>query len=110
MAKSRRNVSRRKRQQKRRKSNRRNFRKMSGGGLIDNLDVKEFQTELEKLKSDEITDYIIKNTIEQLNKNDWKKYSPIDTINIEKVKEIIKKLEEKNSNNPNNTANPPSWF
>ena len=115
MAKSRRNVSRRKRQQKRRKSSRRNFRKMLGGGLIDKLPEDKIRTELEKLKitDEKITHDMIDNTIKQLKETtNWDKYIPIGDINIEKVKEIIKNLEEKNSNNSNNsnnTANPPSW-
>ncbi len=88
---------------------------LGGGRLIDDLSEDDIRTELKKLKitDEKIKDYMIDNTIKQLKKNDWKEYSIFDTINIEKVQEIIKKLKEKNSNNPNNsnnTANPPSWF
>jgi hypothetical protein len=108
MAKSRRNVSRRKRQQKRRNS-RRNFRKMlRGGGLIDKLPEHKIRTELKKLKSDTITDETINTTIKQLkDKDKWEKYSPFGAINTIIVQDIIKNLEEKNSNE---SANPPSQF
>ena len=111
MAKSRRNVSRRKRQQKRRKSSRRNFRKMLGGGrLIDDLSEDDIRTELKKLKSDEITDDMIENTINQLKKNKWDEYSLYRTINIITVQEIIEKLKKKNLEEKNleESANPPS--
>jgi hypothetical protein len=87
---------------------------LGGGRLIDNLSEDDIRTELEKLKSDEITDDMIKNTINQLKKkNNWKEYSPIDAINTIIVQDIIKNLEKNNSNNSNNsnnTANPASWF
>jgi hypothetical protein len=108
MAKSRRNVSRRKRQQKRRNS-RRNFRKMlRGGGLISDVNENKLIEELKKLKSDTMTDEMINKTIEQLKENNkWENYSPFGTINIDKIQEIIKNLKEKEKEE-NNSLNPPS--
>jgi len=95
MAKSRRNVSRRKRQQKRRNS-RRNFRKLlRGGGLVDNFT----DAELEKLFEHSSTEEIIKNTIERLReKNSWdefiKNYDWGKLISHYNVKRIITEKEK----------------
>ena len=110
MAKSRRNVSRRKRQQKRRNS-RRNFRKMlRGGGLISDVDKNKLIEELKKIGPEKITDEMIENTISVLSKiNSWEDYPKFGNYVVGKdtVIQIIENLKKP----PNNSLNPPSgWF
>ena len=112
MAKSRRNVSRRKRQQKRRNS-RRNFRKMLvGGGLVSDVDKDKLIEELRNIGPEKITDEKIRNTISVLNRiNSWEEY-PIfgNHVGKDTVVQIIENL-EKEKEKENNSLNPKSgWF
>ena len=112
MAKSRRNVSRRKRQQKRRNS-RRNFRKMlRGGGLISNVDKDKLTEELRNIGPEKITDQMIENTMSVLSRiNSWEEYPTFGNhVGKDTVKKIIENL-EKEKGKENNSLNPPSgWF